>query len=273
MNCFDPRNLVDASLDKKMLNNFKKLITEVCEAKLFNEDFVDYTVKEFTNLQKNVKKDRRFIDFRSNIKGKKDETLTPDRLDVLYHVYFSELKEPSKHLWHLIAMLLILSHGQATVERGFSVNRQVTDVNQSEISLQAKRTIKDHLRYIGGLKNLDIDDGLINLGRTARIKYRQKLEKEKTAREREKQMTSDSRKRKEMASEKEDLCSKKRRLVKDIAWLEKTTEQSIDIALETGSASYMQDAQRKRKEVQAKKEELTSLESKIARVSVKIKNA
>ena len=67
----------------------------------------------------------------------------------------------------------------ATVERGFSINNHVTEVNQSEGSLQAKRMIKDHFRHIGGFQNVIIDNALINKAKTARMKYRQKLEKVK----------------------------------------------------------------------------------------------
>ena len=44
-----------------------------------------------------------------------------------------------------VLKLLLLSHGQATVERGFSVNKEMIVENQQEQSLVARRVIKDHI--------------------------------------------------------------------------------------------------------------------------------
>lgn len=51
--------------------------------------------------------------------------------------------------------LLLLSHGQASVERGFSVNKQVEIDNLSEDTFVAKRLICDHVTSVGALKNID----------------------------------------------------------------------------------------------------------------------
>ena len=44
-------------------------------------------------------------------------------------------------LWLTMQLLLTLSHGQATVERGFSVNKEVLTPNLQEVSLQAIRLV------------------------------------------------------------------------------------------------------------------------------------
>ena len=38
-------------------------------------------------------------------------------------------------LWSVVKMVLFLSHGEATVERGFSVNRQVDDDAHSAVDV------------------------------------------------------------------------------------------------------------------------------------------
>ena len=43
-----------------------------------------------------------------------------------------------------------MSQGQATVERGFSVNKVTMMNNLSECTLIAKRVIRDHVMSIGG---------------------------------------------------------------------------------------------------------------------------
>ena len=48
-------------------------------------------------------------------------------------------------------MVLVLSHGQATAERGFSVNKQVLEVNMQGKSLEAQRVICDEILCRGGI--------------------------------------------------------------------------------------------------------------------------
>ena len=52
-----------------------------------------------------------------------------------------EAKEEYKDLWRTLQLLLTLSHSQAAVERGFSVNKEVLAPNMQEESLQAIRLI------------------------------------------------------------------------------------------------------------------------------------
>ena len=55
-----------------------------------------------------------------------------------------------KELWKVVKLLLALSHGQATVERGFS-NKEVMVENLAQHSLAAQRVICDHVRSEGGV--------------------------------------------------------------------------------------------------------------------------
>ena len=64
---------------------------------------------------------------------------------------YAELRE-------IVKMLLVLSHGQATVERGFSVNKQMEVENLAEESLVAKRIISDYVSYVEGIASVDVSD-------------------------------------------------------------------------------------------------------------------
>ena len=57
-------------------------------------------------------------------------------------------------------MVLILSHGQASVERGFSINSQVMVENLKKWTFIVQRTIHDHLLHIAGLDALVVDKPL-----------------------------------------------------------------------------------------------------------------
>ena len=54
-----------------------------------------------------------------------------------------------------------MSHGQATVERGFSVNKEVLVENLSERSFIAQRIIHDDIESVGGLANAQISKQLL----------------------------------------------------------------------------------------------------------------
>ena len=53
--------------------------------------------------------------------------------------------EHYKRIEKLIKMILCLNHGQAAVERGFSVNKNLLQVNITEASVVAQRIIYDHM--------------------------------------------------------------------------------------------------------------------------------
>lgn len=62
--------------------------------------------------------------------------------------YFSILSREKKfaELWTVIQIVLVLSHGQAPVERSFSVNRDIMTVNMKRETLCATKLIHDSLK-------------------------------------------------------------------------------------------------------------------------------
>lgn len=76
-----------------------------------------------------------------------------ERLDEFYHeLLFNKAEFP--HLSELIKYILVLSHGQATVESGFSVNKEVMVENLKEHSLIPQQIIHDHVHFTSGLHNI-----------------------------------------------------------------------------------------------------------------------
>ena len=51
-----------------------------------------------------------------------------------------------KELWEVCKLIFVLQHGQSFTERGFSINKNVSDVNMQEDSLIAQRFIYDVLK-------------------------------------------------------------------------------------------------------------------------------
>ena len=73
--------------------------------------------------------------------------------------------------WSVVKLLLLMSHGQATVERGFSINKEVVVENLSERSFIAHRIIHDHIESVGGLANVQISKQLLMSFAAVRQKY------------------------------------------------------------------------------------------------------
>ena len=77
-------------------------------------------------------------------------------VDQLYHGLLAGTgSDDYGQLWSVVKMALLLSHGQATVERGFSVNRQVDDDNLYADTFHCRRLICDTVSYYGGIYAID----------------------------------------------------------------------------------------------------------------------
>ena len=133
-----------------------------------------------------------------------------DRLD-LFLKQIGSVRSLSK-LWDLLRKLLILSHGQATVERGCSVNRQVMIENMKEQTCIAQRTIHDHIQSIGGLVSYWLAGNFLQQLVQGKKLYPAYLE--------EQQQASQNRKRKIVLGEKAELEKKNKCLTSDIRALQ-----------------------------------------------------
>ena len=65
-------------------------------------------------------------------------------------------------LWSVIRNVLLLSNGQASVEKGFSLNRQIEKDNMSGHMLGALRQITVHFVLVGGKLKVEITKELLS---------------------------------------------------------------------------------------------------------------
>ena len=133
------------------------------EANRVNITECDQIMTEFAEFAETVAQLPRFRNFDSD-----------DRLDSMCYETIGQNASWRK-LWSVIRTLLLLSHGQASVERSFSSNKYVTTHNISEKTLIARRVVKDHLRHVGGLQNVMITNELLKSLRLSRQRYDQCL--------------------------------------------------------------------------------------------------
>ena len=97
-----------------------------------------------------------------------------NRIDQFLHEHMGS-KPCYQALWKICKMLLILSHGQAAVERGFSINKQIAVENLKERSFIAHRTIVDYLKDIGGLSCVMVSPTMLLSANKGRQRYHEHL--------------------------------------------------------------------------------------------------
>jgi hypothetical protein len=188
-----------------------------------------------------------------------------NRLDTLY---YSSMKDSYPKLWQVVKILLLLSHGQATVERGFSVNKEVLEVNQSEESVLARRRVKDHIQSIGGLSSFVITDDLITLGLQARKRYGEHLEEKKRKSEKGRQ----AQKRKPIEQEIEVLSKKKKQLQVDRDRLLTESVKALDRAEAVGNLAKLAKGNALRRAADDKLKELKNVNALIVEKDELLKN-
>ncbi|XDV29264.1 hypothetical protein PO909_032401 [Leuciscus waleckii] len=101
------------------------------------------------------------------------------RLDI----FLRSAMEPYPELWGFCKKLLILSHGQATVERGFSINKEVESDNIHEDTVVTRRLVCDYITQHGGVTQVPLSKALLESVARARTRYRAHLESERKKRE------------------------------------------------------------------------------------------
>ena len=124
-------------------------------------------------------------------------------------------------LWKVVADLLILSHGQASVERGFSFNKQLEVENLQERSFIAQKSVQDYIQSVRGVLSVSINKPLLSSAAGARQKYLSYLEEQK----RKKTSEGVALKRKE--NELDELKKKRRRLETDVDGLFKSIGRRV----------------------------------------------
>ena len=89
-----------------------------------------------------------------------------------------DIAQYKKFLFVLHIKLLLLSHGHAAVERGFSLGKSSLQLNIKEESIVAKKTVRDHLLSNKiDMPSFEIPSKLIIACNTVHSKYKASLEK------------------------------------------------------------------------------------------------
>ncbi|KAE8278809.1 hypothetical protein D5F01_LYC22384 [Larimichthys crocea] len=181
-----------------------------------------------------------------------------DRVDTLLYETMGTSKSFA-NVWHVVKMLLVLSHGQASVERGFSINKELVVENQKETSLIAQRLIVGHVRSVGGVTNVAITKELLLSVAGARQRYHSFLDDQKRASVKE----MGAQKRKALGDELDELKKKRNRVKEDIGALEKSANNFADKAESTGNLTFIAKSNSLRRTAKDKRASLEEIEKQI----------
>jgi len=117
-----------------------------------------------------------------------------------------------------------MSHGQGSLERGFSVNDECLVPNLQEKSLTGQRIVYDSVMSRGGVGKIVIDKRMIHDARNAYGRYKDYLE-EKNRKDKEAQTKTDSKKR--AAKELIEAQAKKSKILSDCSEMSAQLDERI----------------------------------------------
>ena len=126
----DPRLM--ASKKEDCQSKLKRVLTVLVEANRVDERDCDDILHQYRNYLDEIQ--TADISVFSNFKP------SESRIDTLLYQTMGNNGDYVK-LWNVVYKLLLFSHGQSTVERGFSINRQIEVENRKEHSYVAQRTV------------------------------------------------------------------------------------------------------------------------------------
>jgi len=166
ISCFVPRTMVtNPTLAEKRMRDLVQI--------LFNKNHIsavtaDKSKMEMSALCASATADARFSEF----------TKGDDRLDTFYYNIIGQNPEYAE-LFTVVRCVLILSHGNASVESGFSVNTDMLVENLHEESLVAQRCVYDSVQALGGITSVKIEKSMMQFVRGAHGRYQEALERKR----------------------------------------------------------------------------------------------
>ena len=167
LSCLNPVKI--ASNKETCSAKFKKVLRLLVNAKRVKEEECDTILQQFAIFLDSIPVfgSERFANFQS----------AEDRVDTLFFECMAN--ESYKSLFSVVKLILILSHGQATVERGLSVNKKVEVKNMKEHTLVAQRIVCDPVNSVGGVLKTELSKPLLLLVKMSRQRYEKYLDQER----------------------------------------------------------------------------------------------
>lgn len=157
-----------------------------------------------------------------------------------------------------------LSHGQATVERGFSINANLIVENLQEESIAAQRIVHDSISHAGGVLEVPLVRELLRSVKGSHQKYLAALDTKRTQNER-------TVKQKEMKDELQDLTKQKKLCESEVCDLTHSADELSEKAESAHSLSKITESNALRKRAREKQDKLKLLNEEIESKKRKMK--
>ena len=188
----DPRRI---GLDPQTaLSYFEKLLANLLACRWLSAEECDEAKHEFSILLSEVNK----------YHTEAFKTKETERVDVFYAKLIGENKTYTK-LWKVMKLVFVLSHGQADIERGFSVNKDILSCNMGEDTVTAYRFIFDGVQALGcNIHDIVVTKKMLESCRMARNRYKIFLDQQK-----EQKKTSEKEQHAQKLKEEVASCRKK----------------------------------------------------------------
>ena len=242
-----------ASEPDKSMARFTRLLTSLVHVNRIEEKVCDQLIRLYQSFLTDIVRPNQ-TDFRS---------FDPQqcRLDTMLHKYVGQNSEYDQ-LWKLIKVLLSLSHGQASVKRGFSVNKYLVVDNMREKTVIAQRIVHDHIQSHGGVLEVPMEPELLKAAQAGRQRYMMYLEEEK-----ERKATDEmNRKRPALSDAIADCNAKRARLEAEIMDLEESADSFAEKAEAQGNIVFLTKSNCMRNRAKEKKLLIVDIDAEIRRL-------
>ena len=133
--CLNPKKMV--TVPNECSKAFEVVLCKLVEAKWRTNSDSDDLLEQYRDFLQFVKREHstEFLECQ-------------ERIDSFLYGYLNDKKE-FQLLWKVFKLLLTISHGQSTVERGFCINSDAVTTNLLEETLVSLRTVYDSVKSMG----------------------------------------------------------------------------------------------------------------------------
>lgn len=244
-------------------SNFRKITGYLCKANRLAERDCDLVIGQYDSFLDAIPTmgSSDFVNFKRKV----------DRLDTFILQRLHDL-EKYGHLVKVVRILLVLSHGQAAVERGFSVNKEVEVKNLQAKSLVAQSLVCDYVTSCGGVLEVPLTKELLQSVQRSRQRYSIYLEEQRQL----KKTSQQNMKRQQVMDGLESLKKRQKLTEEDIDSLEKSADDlALKAEMSGGSLKQVKglvaQANAMRQSAKLKKQSLNQIRSDIQNTQAEVK--
>jgi hypothetical protein len=256
LTALDPRQIANHPLSAS--SKFEKLLLKLMDCNRLTPSQCDVAKEQYAAFLSEVKQFH---------KKECSSFSTEQRLDTFYYRLIGE-KEETGVLWEVVKMMMLLSHGQADIERGFSVNKAVASDNMDESTIVAFRRAYDGMQDVEcEVHDIPITAKMMESCRHSRHRYDMEMEDKKKQRK----ATEAQEKKRDLEVELNQQKKRKEDLDKEVAHLLQKADKLSENAESSKKWNLLIEANALRTNAKSKKREIEEAEKDIQASKKKLK--